>query len=791
MNGEPSGSVPAVDARWVGTPVQRLEDPRFLTGDGRFVDDLEPPGTLHVAFVRSQHAAATLASVEVGEAAGVAGVKAVLTHRDFEAAGGLRPVLDRPEFVPTTMPLLAADVVRYVGEPIAVVVAESRYAAEDGAEAVMVEYQPVVASGSIESSLAEGAESIHAEAPGNVLLDVLMVDDPDLEEAFASAAEVIETMFRSGRVTAVPIETRAALGLWDRRSGRLILHVSHQIPSLVRTAIADVLGLSESQIQVITEDVGGGFGQKCVVGREEVLVAALTMSMQQPVKWVEDRLENLAASFHGHEQRYSVRVAFDTDGILSALDADIVCDVGAYSCYPFTCGVEPLMAATEMPGPYRLRHYRARTRGVATNKAPMAPYRGVSRPQITFVLERLMDIAARRMEIDPVEIRRRNLISDEEFPYVTVTNLTYDSGSYLRSLELCAELLAHESWPARQEAARREGRLLGIGFSCFCERTGYGTAAFASRKMAITPGYERATITMDPSGGVTVATGTLSHGQGHRTTYAQIVADELGLLPQDVRVVQGDTDRVPYGWGTFASRSLVIGGGAVKKAAEALADHVRRIGAHLMETDPQDVGLLDGKVVVRGSERHVQITDVARTAYHAAHRLPEGQAPGLEATASYDPEGTFSNATHGVVVEVDPQTGEVHLERYVVVEDCGVIINPMIVEGQVHGGVAQGIAAALYERLVYDREGQLLTGTLGDYLIPTASEVPRIEVSHLVTPAPSSPTGAKGMGEGGTIGAPAAVANAVSDALAHLGVEVQEIPITPEYVLASLRRAVG
>ncbi len=776
-----------VAARWSGTPVRRVEDPRLLTGASRFVDDLAPRGLLHAAFTRSPFASARIGPVDAAPARAVPGVVEILAAGDLELPG-LRPILERDDFVVTEMPLLAREVVRFAGEPVAMVLAASRYAAEDGAEAVGVDYAPGDAVSSIEEATAEGAPLVHAPARGNLLLDAEIVDHAELDAALDAAAVVVDATFTSGRLTAAPIETRACMAEWDERERRLIVHVSHQIPHLVRTTIADLLGLPEHAVRVVSPDVGGGFGLKCVVGREEVLVAAAAARLRRPVKWIEDRLENLTASFHGHEQRHAVRAGFDADGVLLGLDADIACDVGAYSCYPFTCGVEPLMAATELPGPYRLSRYRARARAVATNKPPIAPYRGVSRPQITFVMERVMDIAARRLGIDAVQIRTRNLIGPGEFPYRSASGLLYDEGSYRESLRRCAAELGHATWSDRQREARADGRLIGLGFSCFCERTAYGTPAFASRKMAVTPGFESAHLRMDASGGVTVAVGTLSHGQGHETTFAQIAADELGLRPQDVRVVQGDTDATPFGWGTFASRSIAIGGGAVKRGGAMLAERIARIGAHLLEASPEDVELAGGSVSVRGAPgRSVAVAEVARVAHHAAHRLPADAEPGLEVRATFDPPGTFSNATHGVEVEVDPSTGAVRIRRYVVVEDCGFVINPMIVEGQVHGGVAQGVAAALYERLAYDEHAQPLSGTFADYLVPTAAEIPRIEILHIETPSAHSETGAKGMGEGGMIGAPAAIANAVSDALAHLGVEVDEVPITPERLLGAIR----
>jgi aerobic carbon-monoxide dehydrogenase large subunit len=775
---------------WVGRSIPRVEDARHLTGRSLFVDDIERPRMLYAAFVRSPFGAARVKGVSVEDALEIPGVERAITRSDLEGIPGLEPMLHRPEFVGVEIPLLSGESIRHAGEPVAMVLADSPHAAEDGADAVQVDYErqePIV---SLDAALAEGARTVHEEMEDNVLLDVRMSDDPEVDKAFEEASVVVEATFTTGRVAAVPMEGRACLAEWDGREDKLVLYTSTQVPHIVRTALADVLDLPQQRIRVTAPDVGGGFGQKCVVSREELLVSVAARRLGRPVKWVEDRQENLTASFHGHEQRYEVSAAFDEEGEILALKADIACDVGAYSCYPFTCGVEPLMAQAEMPGPYRLKRYWSRARAVTTNKVPMAPYRGVSRPQFTFVMERLMQKAAKQLGMDAVEIRRRNLITAEEFPYESPTGVVYDPGSYVESLEKCAEALDFDAWKERQEEARREGRLVGLGFSCFAERTGYGTRAFALRKMAITPGLDNAHLKMDPSGNVAVAVGTCGHGQGHQTTLAQIAADELGITPDKILVRQGDTDATPYGWGTFASRSLVIGGGATKKAAALLADRIREVASHLLEASPKDLELEDGKVRVKGSPDHfVEVAEVARAAFLEAQRLPEGEAGTLEANAGFDPPGTFSNATHGVEVEIDPETGEVRLGRYVVAEDCGVMINPMIVEGQVRGGVAQGIAAALYERLVYDDEGQLVTSTLMDYLVPTAMEIPAVEILHLETPCEYTETGAKGMGEGGTMGAPAAIASAVADALSHLDIEIDHLPITPDRLRAEIKRA--
>jgi carbon-monoxide dehydrogenase large subunit len=501
--------------------------------------------------------------------------------------------------------------------------------------------------------------------------------------------------------------------------------------------------------------------------------------------WIEDRRENFLAGSHSRDHHYRLRVAFDADAHLMALEADLTCNVGAYSCYPVTWGVEPLMAMAELPGPYRLAEYSVRARGVATNTCPMAPYRGVSRPAITVAMERLMDIAAGRFALDPVEIRRRNLI--EKFPHASPTGIVYDEGSYVASLDRAVEAIDVAEFRKLQQEERKHRRYRGVGFSVFSERTGYGTPAFAARGMAVTPGYEQSEITMDPSGFVEVRIGASPHGQGLETSLSQLIADELGIEPNRIRVRHGDTDATPYGWGTFASRSMVISGGACKLAAEKLRSKLAAIaGAHL-EADPRDIELAGGRAFVRGTDVGIEISTLARIAYHQSHTYDPELGPGLGAAATYDPVGTFSNACHAAIVDVDVETGGVRVERFVVVEDAGILINPMIVEGQIHGGVVQGIANALLEEIVYDRSGNIVTASFMDYLPPTLSEVPVIEIFHLETTTDRSVTGAKGVGEGGAIGAPAAVINAVADALRPFKVDVLEFPITPERIRALLR----
>ncbi|MFF5009390.1 xanthine dehydrogenase family protein molybdopterin-binding subunit [Streptomyces phaeochromogenes] len=783
-------NTPLSEGKLVGKAVRRREDPRLLAGRGRFVDDIALPGMLHAQFVRSTVAHAELASVDVSAVVEVPGVVAVFTAEDLELAD-IVAQLGRPlsEFVPTAMPVLARDKVRYVGEPIAIVVARDAYAAEDGLEAAKVSYATLPPVMSEEAAFADGAPLVHTEAAHNTLVDVSLFATEGIDRIFEAAPCVVEVDTRTGRQNALPLETRGAVAHGDDREEQLVLHTCTQIPHQVRTVASRCLRLDERAVRVVVPDMGGGFGQKCVVGREEIAAAAAALRLRRPVKWIEDRKDALSASFLAREQHYRARAAFDAEGGILALDTDVVCDMGAYSCYPFTAGIEPLMASAEMPGVYKLPAYRVRGRAVTTNKAPTGPYRGVSRPQYVMVMERLFERAARELGLDPVEIRRRNVITD--FPYTGVNNITYDPGSYLESLNLCELLVREEGWYEKQAAAAAEGRHIGIGYSCFSERTGYGSAAFAQRKMKVVPGFDISEVRMDTSGAVTFTTGTMNHGQSHETTMAQIVADELGLDIAKVRLHQGDTDRITYGFGTFASRSITIGGSAVRLAAAKLGDKLRAIAASRWGVGPDEVELTEGAARRRNTQDVLPYQEIADIAYLQAHLLPKDIEPGLSVTATFDVfnDGTFSNATHACVVELHAGTGQVEILRYVCVEDCGVAINPQVVEGQCRGGIAQGIAGALFEQVTYDAQGEPSATGFMDYKVPTAHEIPDVLIHHLETPCAFTETGAKGAGEGGTIGAPAAVLNAVNDALRPTGVELDHTPITPETVHRALNGA--
>ena len=761
---------------WVGRAIRRLEDPALITGQGRFTADL--PAVHWVRFVRSPIAAGKLTKVSAPKGA------TVITIADLKGVKKITPMLHKFNYRPIGQPVLADGVVRFTGEPIAVVVAAGEEEAEDIADQVELSIDETTPVIDARAALGGGAPQVHAEAPGNIILEA-KVKTPDFDAVWNNAHKIIKVEARSRRQNATPMEARGGHAVYDSSTGRVTLTCTTQMPHLTRTAICDVLDFPESDLRVIAPDVGGGFGQKMSLASEYVVLVWLARKLKSSVAWTEDRRENLIAGFHSRDQYVTLEGAFNKDAKLIALRADIISNIGAYSCFPTTCGVEPLMAMAEMPGPYDVQQYACLARGVVTNTCTMAPYRGVSRPVITFTLERLMDKAARAFAIDPVDIRRGNLI--DKFPYKSAMGLDYDDATYKETLEMAVKAVDVPAFRKRQKEARAKGRHLGIGFATFSERTGYGSPAFAARGMEITPGWETVIVSVDPSGFVEARIGSSPHGQGLRTTLAQIIADEIGVTPEMVKVVHGDTDRAPYGWGTFASRSLVISGGATLIAARKVRAKLIKIASHLLEAAPGDIVLADGSAKVAGTDRTIPISRLAREAYTQTHRFKGEIDPGLTETGHYDPPGTFSNACHIATVEVDVETGHVKVEKFVVAEDAGRIINPMIADGQVQGGIAQGIGNALLEEIIYDETGGILTATLADYLPPTAREIPPIELHHIETPSPNSITKAKGLGEGGCIGAPAAVINAINDALSPFGVEIDEMPATPQRIRAALR----
>ena len=760
---------------WVGRAIRRKEDAALVAGQGCYTADLSAPR--HVRFVRSPVAAGRIAAITAPPGA------QMFTAADLAGVAPLRPLIEKFGYVPITQNVLADGVVRYCGEPIAAMVAATEAEAEDWAEQVTIEIDSTASVTDALAALDPAAPIVRADAPGNLVVDTRFAS----ATAAAEPALCLRSTIRSRRQNASPIEPRAAHAAFDRASGRVTLTCTTQTPHLMRTAIADLLGMPESELRVIAPDVGGGFGQKMSLAPEFVVLVWLARRLRTTLAWTEDRRENLMASFHSRDMSVTLEGGFATDGRLLSIEADVIANVGAYAPYPNTAAVEPLMSLAELPGPYDFAAYACRARGVVTNTCASAPYRGVARPAITLAMERLMDKAAAALGLDPADIRRRNLIA--AFPHTSPTGLIYDEGSYRETMEMALAAADVPAFRTRQAALRSENRYVGLGIAAFCERTGYGTPAFAARGMAVTPGWETVELSIDPSGFVEARIGASPHGQGLATTLAQIVADALGVTPDKVRVIHGDTDRTPYGFGTFASRSLVLSGGALTFAGQALRAKLGAIAAGLLEADAADIEIYDNVARIAGTDRTLPVAALARASYHQAHRFP-ALSPGLSETATYDPAGTFSNACHVAIVEVDVETYAVRIERFIVAEDAGRLINPMIAEGQIRGGVAQGIANALFEEIVYDGgTGDILTTTLADYLLPTCREIPPIEIHHLETISDATITGAKGLGEGGTIGAPAAILNAINDALTPFGAVLDEIPATPLRIHAALAQA--
>jgi aerobic carbon-monoxide dehydrogenase large subunit len=764
----------------IGARLPRVEDARFLAGQGRYVADLTLPDMLHVAFLRSPHAHARIERVDTAEARRMPGVAACVTIDDLRAeVRSLRAASRTTGYHATDIPPLADGKARFQGEAAVAALAASRYVAEDAVDAIAIEWSPLPAVSDPRAAARDDSPLVHDDAGTNVIL-ARAFRQGDVAAAIAGAALVVRDRFRLRRHAPSPLENRAVLAAWDARTG-LTLWSSTQVPGMVRDAVAESLALPGHSIRVVAPDVGGGFGLKSTVYPEEIALATLARRLRRPVKWVGDRREDLLASTQAWDEEIDATLALEADGTIRGLRVDASADVGAYSIVPWTASIEVIQVISFLPGPYRVPAYLGEGRGVTTNKAPMGPYRGVGRPVSTFVMESLLDRAARRLRLDPAEIRRRNFI--REFPHRSPSGIVWDSGSFVESLEAATRAIDYDGLRATRSSDRGAARRrLGVGIASYVELTGIGSAIPASPGADVSTGTEGATVRVDPSGTITASFGLACHGQGHETSLAQVVAETLGARFADVRVVHGDTGAGPVGSGTYASRSAVIGGGAAILASQAVREKALAIAAHQLEADARDVELRDSAAWVRGAPgRQVSLRDVARAAYLGAKRLPKGLEPGLEATRFYDPFfGTASSATHVALVEIDLELCAVRVLRHVVVEDGGRLINPLIVEGQAIGGVAQGIGAALLEELVHDDAGQLLTGSWMDYLLPTATEIPGIEVHHLAGVSPSTLGGFKGVGEGGTIGAPAAIANAVSDALAPLGVEIAELPITPE-----------
>ena len=765
-----------------------MEDPRLLAGQGCYLDDIPLPGLRHAAFARSPHAHAALRSVDTTAARAAAGVELVLTGRDLDGlVAPLAPRLEAPGFVGTAWPALPTDRVRFVGEAVAVVAASTAYAAADGAALVEVDYDPLPAVPDLETALDPRAARLHPGHASNVLFE-RRGGQGDVDRAFAAAAIVLRETFTHARCSAAPLEGRGLIARWE--GDALTLWTGSQVPHVFRTGVARAFGLPEARVRVIVPDTGGGFGQKMHLMPEDLAVAALARGTGRPVKWIETRRENLAAATQAREGRVEIEAAADAAGVLLALRARLWSDAGAYHVYPLTAALEPLGSASILPGPYRTPAYDFHLTALATTKPPLGAYRGVGMTMGAFVMERTMDLLADRLGLDPAEIRRRNFIPRDAYPFTSATGLVYDSGDYPKALEQALTLAGYDRLVRERDEGRGRGRLLGIGLACYTEYTGIGSETYRRRGMADVPGHEAARVEMAADGRVTCYVSFPSQGQGHATTTAQLVADQLGVALEAVTVRQPDTDTAPGGTGTFASRGAIAQSGAAGAAAGTVRRKLLAIAGDLLEASPADLLLREGRVSVRGMpDRGVSVAEVARRA-SVPDGLPPGMEPGLAATQSFDPPGpTFSGAVHVAGVEVDPDTGRVTVREYTVVEDCGPVINPMIVEGQIHGAVAQGIGEALSERLVYDESGQLATGTLMDYALPVAGGLPCFTIGHLETPSPLTPGGYKGMGEGGTIGAPAAIANGVADAMKPLGVAITALPILPAVLRGDRERS--
>jgi aerobic carbon-monoxide dehydrogenase large subunit len=782
----------------IGASLRRKEDARFLTGKGRYTDDINRPGQCYAYIVRSPEAHATIASLNVTEAEAASGVLAVFTGDDIAAdeIGGLpcgwqihskdgSPMVEPPH------PVLARGRVRHVGDPVAVVIAESRAQARAAAGLVDVDYEPLPALGNLTQARAEGAPLVWDDAPGNLCYDWELGDSAATQDAIAGAAHVVRLDLKNSRLIPNAIEPRAAIGEYDPNADSHTLYTTSQNPHVIRLLMgAFVMGIPEHKLRVVAPDVGGGFGSKIFHYAEEVLMTWAAKKVGRPVKWTAERSESFMSDAHGRDHVTTAELALDADGTFLALRVHTDANLGAYLS-TFGPAVPTWLHATLFSGCYTTPAIHATVKGVFTNTVPVDAYRGAGRPEAAFMLERMVDKAARTLGMDRVEIRRKNFIQPDQFPYQTPVALEYDVGDYEGTLDKALEMSDWAGFGARRAEAASAGKLRGIGLSTFVEACGIAPSAVAGALGARAGLFEVGTVRVHPTGSVTVFTGTHSHGQGHETTFAQIVSDRLGIPADQVDVVHGDTATVPFGMGTYGSRSLAVGGSAIYNAIDKIIDKASKIAAHLMEASVDDVTFDAGTFTVAGTDKTIGLGDVALTAY-VPHNYPEGLEPGLDETAFYDPKNfTFPAGAHVVEVEIDPDTGVVELVNVCCVDDVGTIVNPMIVEGQMHGGLAQGIGQALLEECIYDEDGQLVTGSYLNYTMPRAADLPFFKTGHHITACTHNPLGAKGVGEVGSIGVPPAVINAVVDALSDYGIDHMNMPATPEKVWRVIQNGQG
>ena len=768
-----------------GTPRPRKEDARLVTGQTTWTDNLTLPGMLHIAFVRSPFAHARITSVDVSAARGMPGVIAAFSGADFADEQGSLPCAwpVTPDIVIPAHPPMATEEVRYVGEAVACVVARDRYAAADAVSAVDVEYEPLPPVLDIRTALDDSSPKVH-EA-GNKSFEWVF-QNGDLDAAFREAPVVIERNYRQQRLIPSAMEPRAVV--CSCVGGEFTLWSATQIPHVLRVMLALVTGVPEQNIRVIAPDVGGGFGSKLQVTAEEVLAMLIARKLGRPVKWTESRSEGNMTVHHGRDQWQRIRVAAERDGRLRGLSVDLLADMGAYLML-VTPGV-PLLGAFMFPAIYKMDAYSFRCTGVFTTKMPTDAYRGAGRPEATFGIERTMDELANELGMDPLEVRQRNWITHGEFPYTTIAGLTYDSGNYEAATARAKELFGYDQLRQEQAARRASGDpvQLGIGVSTFTEMCGLAPSRVLGSLAYGAGGWENASVRMLPTGKVEVVTGSSAHGQGHETAWSQIVADRLGVPFEDIRVLHGDTQVSPKGMDTYGSRSLTVGGVAVLSACDKVIEKAKVIAAGMIEASANDLEWSPGRFAVRGDpEKGVTIGEIALATF-AAHNLPDGVEPSLDSDATYDPDNfSFPHGTHLCATEIDTETGMVTIRSYVAVDDVGTVVNPLIVDGQVHGGIAQGIAQALYEEAVYDEDGNLLTTTMADYLLPSAADLPHFTTDRTVTAATTNPMGVKGVGEAGTIASTPAVVNAIIDALRQFGVRDVPMPCTPERVWRAIQ----
>jgi carbon-monoxide dehydrogenase large subunit len=773
-----------------GKAMKRREDPRFITGRGTFTDDVKLPGTTHAVFVRSPHAHARIRGIDGAKARAVKGVRAVFTGKDLAGGGvnGIPVGWLLPNLKTTDYRAIAVDRVRHVGEAVAVVVADTPYAARDAADLVEVDYEQLPAVADAVKALANGAPQVHDNAPGNLCFHWEIGDRAKTEAALKGAAKVVKAKLVNQRLIANAIEPRASLASYSAATDELTLWVTSQNPHVHRLIMgAFVLGIPEQKFRVIAPDVGGGFGSKIPIYPEDVAVAWLARKVGAPVKWTAERRESFLTDSQGRDHVSEVEMAFDAQGKVAGLRVKTVANLGAYLSL-FAPAIPTYLYGTLLNGVYDFPAIFCEVDAAFSNTTPVDAYRGAGRPEACYLLERTMDIAAQALKTDPAELRRKNLIGKDRFPFQTQVALTYDSGNYAPTLERALKMVGYEHFRSQQAEERKKGRYRGIGISSYIEACGIAPSQVVGSLGAQAGLYESGTVRIHPTGKVTVLTGSHSHGQGHETTFSQLVADELGIPIDDIEIVHGDTGRIPFGMGTYGSRSGAVGGTAIHMSLQKIKDKGRRLAAHLLEAAPEDIEFKNGRFSVKGApDRGKAFAEVSLAAY-LAHSMPKGMEPGLEETSFYDPSNfTFPFGTHIAMVEVDAATGQTQLLRYVAVDDVGNVINPTIVDGQLHGGIAQGAAQALWEWATYDDSGQLLTGSLMDYGVPKADQLPKYETDRTVTPSPVNPLGVKGVGEAGTIASTPAVANAVMDALSPFGITHLDIPLTPAKVWQAIQ----